>query len=84
MLFVALQHYFQEIQSFRFMCPLTSYISINSTMSLASSAGKVGDLSLMSQVGTVREFVCAYISVFQHSKMWNCQYSAADVLASIT
>jgi len=41
---------------------------INPTKSPASGAGNVTEPSLTSQVGTVREAVCAYISLFVQSE----------------
>ena len=44
------------------------YTGINCTLSPAPSAGNANELML--QVGTVREAVCAHISVFQQSERW--------------
>jgi hypothetical protein len=46
------------------------YSRINSTKYPASDARKFSGPRLMSQVGKMREVVCAYISVFQQSERW--------------
>jgi hypothetical protein len=56
---------------------------INSTKSPASRTGNVIDPRLMSQFGGVREFVCAWISVFLQSERWRCQCRSAYVAAAI-
>jgi len=57
---------------------------INSTKSPASGAGNVSESRLMLQVGRLREFVCAYISLFLQSERWRCQYSSVYVLGAVT
>ena len=60
------------------------YTRINSTNSPASGAGNVSKPRLMPQARTVREFVCAQISVFLQSERWRRQYWSAYVAADIT
>ena len=57
---------------------------INSIKSPASGAGNVSEPRLMSQVGTVREVVCAWISECLQSERWRCQYWSAYVAAAVT
>ena len=56
----------------------------NSTKSPASGAGNVRESRLMSQVGRVREVVCAQVSVFLRSERLRCQCSSAYVAAAVT
>jgi len=46
------------------------YSGINPTKSPVSGAGNVIEPWLMSQVGRVRELVCAYVGVFQQPERW--------------
>ena len=62
---------------------LGCYSASNSTKSPTSGAGNVSEPRLMSQVGRVREFVCAWISVFLQPELWKSQYSSAHVAAAI-
>jgi hypothetical protein len=39
---------------------------------------------MTSQVGRVREVVCAWIRVFLQLERWMCQYSSAYVQAAVT
>jgi len=39
---------------------------------------------MTSDVGTVREAVCVYASVFLQSERWRCQYWSAYVVATMT
>jgi len=61
---------------------LNRYTNINSTKSPSSGAGNGREPSLTLHVGTVREVVCAWISVFLQSLRWRCQYWSAYVVTS--
>jgi hypothetical protein len=57
------------------------FISIKSP---ALGAGNVSEPSLMSEVGRMREVVCAQISMCLQSERWRCQYWSAYVAAAVT
>jgi hypothetical protein len=75
-----IRFYFIEAQISRF---IENYNRINSIKSPASGAGNVRERRLISQVGRVREVVCAYISVFLQSERWRCQDPSTYVVAAV-
>jgi hypothetical protein len=60
-----------------------TYSRINSTKRPASGAVKFIEPRLTSEVGLVRECICAYISVFLQLEWSGCRYSPAYVAAEI-
>jgi len=67
-----------------FFCILARvYSRSNSTKSPASGA-HLSESRFISQVGTVREVMCEYISVFLQTERWRCQYWSAYVVAVVT
>ena len=62
---------------------LRHYIRINFTKSPDKDTGNICEPRMMSQVGRVREVVCAQISVFLQSERWRCQYLSAYVATAI-
>jgi hypothetical protein len=59
------------------------YSRTYSAKSPASGAANLSEPRLTSQVGRVREFLCACISVFLQSERWRCQYWSAYVAVAI-
>ena len=66
-----------------FVVTEATYRRSTSTKAPASAAGTVSETRLKSQVGRVREVVCAWISVCLQSERW-CQYWSAYVAARNT
>jgi hypothetical protein len=60
------------------------YSRINSTKFPALGADNVSEPRLMSQVGRLREVVCACISVFLQSERWKCHQNSTYVTAAVT
>ena len=58
------------------------YRTIDSIKSPGSGTRNVSEPRLLSQVGRLRKFVCAQVSLFRQLEWYSCQFSSAYVAAA--